>query len=262
MSKFLVPLPVEILKIRRSVIFRVTVGIFCFLPLMCGLFMLIIMNPSIAANSVMLKTKADRAAPSADGPAYFGLLEQAGVVGGFLVFGFVFAWIFGREYSDRTVKDLLSLPASRTAIAASKLAAAFLWCMLLVVVAFAVGLGIGALIGLPLWSAGTFAGFARIFILAGLMTVLLCPAVALVANLGKGYLSSIGFVMVMMALAQVAAAAGWGPWFPWAVPALFSGSGGTAASVLPPESWLLLGFVGIAGVAATIIHWNYADQNR
>jgi ABC-type transport system involved in multi-copper enzyme maturation permease subunit len=35
-------------------------------------------------------------------------------------FAFVTSWVFGREYSDRTVKDLLALPAPRSSIVLSK----------------------------------------------------------------------------------------------------------------------------------------------
>ena len=34
--------------------------------------------------------------------------------GGLFLFGFLFIWVFGREYSDRTAKDLLALPTARS----------------------------------------------------------------------------------------------------------------------------------------------------
>ena len=49
---------------------------------------------------------------SADWNSYFGILTQSIGVGGVLIFGFVASWIFGREYSDGTAKDLLALPTS------------------------------------------------------------------------------------------------------------------------------------------------------
>ena len=37
-------------------------------------------------------------------PTYFGLPAQATAVGGLLVFGIATAWMFGREFADRTAK--------------------------------------------------------------------------------------------------------------------------------------------------------------
>src|SRR5699024_1298166 len=44
---------------------------------------------------------------------YINLHAQMIAVGGIFVFGFVTSWIFGREYADKTVTDLLALPYSR-----------------------------------------------------------------------------------------------------------------------------------------------------
>jgi ABC-2 type transport system permease protein len=37
------------------------------------------------------------------------MLAQGIAIGGLFVFGFIMSWIFGREYTDRTMKDLLAL---------------------------------------------------------------------------------------------------------------------------------------------------------
>lgn len=62
---------------------------------------------------------------------YLLMLGSMISIGGIIGFGFVFSWLFGREYSDRTVKDLLSLPMSRWRIVRAKLAVGAGWCLLL-----------------------------------------------------------------------------------------------------------------------------------
>ena len=79
--------------------------------------------------------KAQLAGVTADWPGYLALLGQTVAVGGFLIFGMTVIWIFGREFSDRTAKDLLALPTSRIAIVAAKFAVAAAWCGLLAVYA-------------------------------------------------------------------------------------------------------------------------------
>src|SRR5207249_2725221 len=82
-------------------------------------------------------------------PTYFGLLAQTTAVGGALVYGLMVIWMFGREFSDHTAKDLLALPTSRTAVVAAKLAVLAVWCMLLAVQVVVLGLAIGAALRLP-----------------------------------------------------------------------------------------------------------------
>jgi ABC-2 type transport system permease protein len=55
----------------------------------------------------------------------------------------------GREFSDRTAKDLLALPTSRGAVVAAKLLVALGWCLLLAAQLVVIGLLFGTLLGLP-----------------------------------------------------------------------------------------------------------------
>ena len=56
----------------------------------------------------------------ADWPTYLDLLAQSIAVGGLILFSLIGSWVFGREFVDRTVKDLLALPTARSAIVAAK----------------------------------------------------------------------------------------------------------------------------------------------
>ncbi|MBC8390663.1 MAG: ABC transporter permease [Actinobacteria bacterium] len=51
-----------------------------------------------------------------------------GVIG----FGFVTSWVFGREYSYRIIKNMLTLSISRYIIVLSKFIAAAIWCFLII----------------------------------------------------------------------------------------------------------------------------------
>ena len=75
--------------------------------------MIILKDPEAARSMGLISTKAQLAAGVADWPAFFGMLAQAIAIGGAIVFAILTAWVFGREFSDRTAKELLALPTSR-----------------------------------------------------------------------------------------------------------------------------------------------------
>lgn len=61
-------------------------------------------------------------------------------------------WVFGREYSDRTMKDLLALPTPRWAIIAAKFSVVVVWCAALAAMMYALGFAVGAAVDIPQWS--------------------------------------------------------------------------------------------------------------
>jgi len=116
MNHFNQILSTEILKTRHTKITWLTLLGFALGPLMGGLFMLVFKHPDAVAESSILKNKADMLSFTADWDSYLSLLSQVVALGGFVVFGFVASWIFGREYADGTAKDLIALPVSRSSI--------------------------------------------------------------------------------------------------------------------------------------------------
>src|SRR5699024_8291151 len=86
-----------------------TTAAFTIAPLMAGFFMIVLKDPDMAKNAGFISTKA-QIAGEATWPSYLNLYAQIIAVGGIFVFGFVNSWIFGREYADNTITDLLALP--------------------------------------------------------------------------------------------------------------------------------------------------------
>ena len=82
--------------------------------------MFILQDPDRARSMGLLGAKAELAGGTADWPGYFALLAQTTAVGGSLIYGVILIWIFGREFSDHTAKDLLALPTPRMTIVAAK----------------------------------------------------------------------------------------------------------------------------------------------
>lgn len=249
----------ELLKNKHSPMVWVTFIAFAIAPLMGGLFMFVMQNPEAMAKAGLLSAKVKAMDFGADWKSYFSILQQAMGIGGVLIFGFVASWIFGREYSDGTAKDLLALPTSRTTILNAKFLVYLLWCFGLAVSNLLIGLVIGTVLGI---SGPVFDILFHLkdYLITTLLTILLGTPLAFFAIWGKGYLAPLGFVALTLVLAQIIAALGYGTYFPWSVPGLFSGAGGEYKALLNFWSYAVVTFICFAGYFASIWYWKYMDQ--
>jgi ABC-2 type transport system permease protein len=252
---------VEARKARRSRLPGLTAVAFLIAAAVGGLFMFILADPDRARSLGLLGAKAQLAGGVADWPGYFALLAQTTAVGGALIFGIILIWIFGREFSDRTAKDLLALPTPRTVIAGAKFAVTGVWCLLLAAETYLLGLAIGALLRLPNWSAAAaWLGLGRLLATA-VMAWLLMSVLAFAASAGRGYLAAVGVMFVLVFLAQIIAALGYGHVFPWSVPGIYSGIAGEDRPAVGVIGFIGVAVAGCAGIAATLWWWRDADQS-
>src|SRR5919106_4492945 len=152
MTNFQSALWAETLKARRSKVPLLAAVGFTLAPLVDGLFMFIMKDPERAKEMGLLSVKAQLAMSTADWTTFFSVLTQAVAVGGVIVFSIVTAWVFGREFSDRTAKDLMALPTSRANIVTAKLMIIAAWAYLVTLWIFLVGLLIGYLVDIPGWT--------------------------------------------------------------------------------------------------------------
>jgi ABC-2 type transport system permease protein len=262
MTLFGAALWAEALKARRSKVPWLTALGFSLAPLAGGLFMIILKDPERARSWGLISAKAQLTAGVADWPTFVGLLAQATAVGGALLFTIVTAWVFGREFADHTVKNLLAMPTPRATVVGAKFIVVVLWATILTILVLVLGLVVGVAIGLPGWSmALLWRGASNLVITAGL-TLALMPPVALIASAGRGYLPPLGWALLTVFLAQIVAVIGWGGWFPWSVPALFSELAGPRATQLGVQSYVVVALTLVAGLAGTFAWWQRADQTR
>jgi ABC-2 type transport system permease protein len=262
MTLFRAALWAEALKARRSKVPWLTALGFSLAPLVGGLFMIILKDPERARSMGLISAKAQLAAGVADWPTLLSLLAQATAVGGGLLFTLATTWVFGREFSDHTAKELLALPTPRAAIISAKFVVVGMWAAGLTALVLVLGLIVGAAVGLPGWSGSLlWRATGDLAITAGLTLALMTP-VALLASAGRGYLPPLGWAFLTVFLAQILAAIGWGAWFPWSVPALFSELAGPRTAQIGLQSYVVVGVTFVAGLAGTFVWWNRADQTR
>ncbi|MGB9004890.1 MAG: ABC transporter permease [Candidatus Aminicenantales bacterium] len=252
----------EFLKLRRSKITWLSWLALSVMPLVGGLFMWIIREPQRAAKLGLLGQKARFAGATADWPSYFSLLLQTMGVGGMILVSVMAAYVFGREYSDSTAKNMLALPVARHRFVLAKLAVVFTWFGLLAVLFIVEGLAVGALLGLSGFSTSLAMSSIGNILFASLVAYLLVPFVCWIASLGQGYLAPLGFTIFMLVLGMVLGATGWGKWFPWSIVPLFAGVAGPRVMMLAPASLVIVVFTFAAGVAATIWQLRCADNTQ
>ena len=251
----------EVIKIKYASVWWVTFIAFALAPLMGAVFMVILSNPEATERAGALSAKARLMNFSADWNSYLSILTQAIGVGGILVFGFVASWVFGREYSDGTAKDLLSLPTSRVTILNAKFIVYAGWCVVLVVSNLALGLVLGLTLDLPLTDSQALTKQLQDYAFTTILTIPLGCVIAFFAIWGKGYLAPLGFVAITLVVAQVIAATGFGTYFPWSVPGLYSTPGQPFKDDMNWLSYTLLILVSGGGYGATVLYWQIVDQS-
>jgi len=228
---------------------------------MMGLMFFIQKHPEIAAKLGMIGNKANMMRiGKGDWATYLGFLTQ-GIAGiGLIGFGFVTSWVFGREYTDHTAKDILALPVSRTVIVLAKFTVVAIWSVLLIFVFLASSFAFGIIIGISDWSAVTIINYTYTYSMTSLLTLLLCTPAAFLASYSRGYLLPMGFVILTLLMANFTGLVGFGPYFPWAIPGLFCAPAKTEGFQLVLSSYIILALTSVLGFAGTIARWRYADQ--
>lgn len=260
MKNLKVTLVAEIMKLRRSGILVITVCLFVFIPLMMGLLMLLAQHPEISAKLGLMAAKASFFSENS-WKGYFEILNQTIAAIGVIGFGFVTSWVFGREYIEHTITDILALPVTRSSIVISKFVTVIIWCSLLILILYVSGVIIGLLINIPGWSVKLFYQSLYIYFVTSYLTVILCTPVAFITSVSRGLIAPLGFVILSLIMANFIAVIGLGPYFPWAIPGIFSIGPGTESMQLYTGSYIILGITGIIGFIGTILWWRYADQH-
>lgn len=262
MNSLSVALWTEVLKIRKS-----KVTLFCFIgvvlvPIFGGLFTMILKNPELAKSLGIISAKAQLMLGNADWPSYFGMLKQTIAIVGVIIFSMFTIWVFGREFSDKTAKELLAIPTSREAIVSAKFIVIGVWAVVATFIFLCFGLLIGSLLQISGFSTSLlFSNTIDIFS-SILSTIFLLPFVAWFASIGRGYFPPMGFLVLTIVLSQVAVVLGWGDWFPWSIPILFSGEVGPKDVMLGIHSYFIVLIFCLIGLYLTYSWWRKADHTK
>ena len=142
----------ETLKARRSRLVWLTLLAFLMLPVVDTLFMLILKDPEQARSWGLIGVKAQLAAGVADWPTFLQVLLLGTAIAGGILFSFVTAWVFGREFADRTAKEWLALPVVRETMVAAKFVLIAMWVVGLSLPVMGAAVILGWATDIPGWS--------------------------------------------------------------------------------------------------------------
>lgn len=248
----------EILKVKKSRIFFGSILFFIFVSCMMGLIMFIQIYPDLAGKLGMIGNKASMMRfGEPNWQNYFNLLIQGFAGVGLVGIGFITSWIFGREFADHTLKDILVVPVSRSSFVLCKSVVIIAWTFILSLVYLISGIAIGLLIGLPGYSADLWSHSGYLYMMTTLLSVPLFSPIAFFASYSRGYIFPLGVVIVTLIIANFSGLIGLGPYFPWAIPGLFGVQTGIGLNM---ASLPILFITSLAGLFGTIFLWNHADQ--
>ena len=250
----------EFLKSRRSKVPWVIAAGFSLAPLVGGLFMVILKDPERARQLGLLGAKAELTAGTADWPSFLHLLAETIGVGGYVLFAFLTAWLFGGSSPIAPSAACWRSPRHAGRSWWRSWSSSTVWCGAISIWIMVLGLLVGALVGLPGWSSSLLLSTLGTVAVAAGMIIALQTTTAFVAGVGRGYLPPLGWAVLTMALAQVLAVLGWAAWFPWAVPALVVGAAGPASEAATGASVAVVALTALLGLVVTVVWWQRADQ--
>jgi len=260
--RFTSTLSTEFMKLRRSKITWVTLAFYAVGPLAAALFMIIIKNPDFARHAGLVNQKAHLAVSTADWPSYLSLILEMAVMFGMILIGVIISYVFGREYTEGTAKNMLALPMRREWFVCGKFVVTVAWFGSIVTAVVAEAMGIGFLLKLPGYDAALLWTTILNIAATSALALLLSTVFGWIAVATKGYLAPIGATMLALILANVFARTGWGKWFPWSILGLFLGAVGPRSEVLSPGSYVVIAAVCLAGVLGAMFQIRRADNTQ
>lgn len=246
MNALLMGVWAELLKLRRSKITWIIFWVFLAMPMCMSLFRLELFKGRgdiFDIDSIV---------------AYFSMVEQTLALHGLICFGFLCAWVFGREFSDRTVMDLLAMPFPRSTIVFSKGIALVAVILVLSACQFAAFCVMGILV--PIEGGFSWEYAAGIFwrhICLTFMLVSVSTPIVFFASASRSSMLPLGVLIFVLILSNIVGNIGFAPYFPWSIPKVYIQDG-----ALDFTSVCILVVSGLAGVAASVAWWRWADLGK
>ncbi len=116
---------------------------------------------------------------------------------GVTLYGVITAYLFNREYTENTLKNILTIPISRTRLFMSKLILLLIWILFLTMFAWGLTLIFGVIGQFQGLSAAVLMTAFKEYIVGGVLLFLLVTPTILVTLLCKNYVPSIVFTVAL-----------------------------------------------------------------
>jgi len=261
--RFLTVVATELVKLRRSRVTWLSFAVYTFMVAVGALFLWMMKNPGTAESVGLLGQKATFAfgGQSLDWSTFLGFIVEMGGVGGLVICSIIAAYVFGREYTEGTAKNLLALPVARSRFVLAKIVVSAIWFTALTLWLIPATYLAGTLAGLRGLTVALLLPAATKLLALAAMSLACAMLVAWVAVESRGYFAPLGFTFFTLMLASVFGHTGWAQWVPWSIVGLYSGAAGPEADP-GVGSIAVLAATFLAGTALTIRHELYADNGQ
>ena len=173
---------------------------------------------------------------------------------GFPLYGVVIAYLFTREYTEDTLKNLLTIPVSRISFIISKFILLFLWIMMLTLVAWALTLLLGLIGSFPGFSITLLLGSLIKFLICGGLLFLLSSPIVLLTLVMKTYVPPIILTIIITMTNLMIVNSKHKDLFPWT--ATLDIANNELQPNYPPEySYIIIAVTAIFGFITTLFYF-------
>jgi bacitracin transport system permease protein len=131
------------------------------------------------------------------------------------LFGVLAAWLFNREFSENTLKDILAIPVSRSALIVSKLALFLFSILVLSLWSCLLGCILAFIGNLPGGSLSVIARYFAIFALDGWYLFLLSTPIVFATLLFRDYVPVIIFTVCITLVSVMVSNSEYQAFYPW-----------------------------------------------
>ena len=174
------------------------------------------------------------------------------------LYGVVTSYLFNREYTENTLKNILTTPVSRVSFIMSKTLLLFMWIMMLTVTAWGITLVLGVLTQFNGLNISVLTESLKQFSIGGLLLFILSSPIILLTLVMKNYVPTIIFTVVITLINVMGGNSEHRALFPWAA------AGDIANNTLPPTyppEYSYIGIIATAliGFTAMIVYFKKVD---
>lgn len=182
---------------------------------------------------------------------------------GMMVYTVIAAYLFSREYTEKTLKSILTIPVLKTSFVASKFCVLFLWIMVLTAITWASMLALAtiyhAVFDIAEFHMGVAWAWLGKMLLGGILMFLTISPFAFLAEKTKGLVVPMIAAAVIVMGSAALSNQDIGALYPW-MATFFLVKGKLASTGYP--IWLttsIIALVSIHGFAATFIYFQKED---
>jgi bacitracin transport system permease protein len=173
------------------------------------------------------------------------------------------AYLFSREYSEKTLKIVLPIPVSRNKLILGKFCTLFLWIMMLEIVTWvgilAVSFGYHLIIGMDGFYITVAFRWLFKFLIGGVMMFITISPYAYLAEKTKGLVSPMIVSAVMVMGSAALSNQKFGALYPWTATYFLIGGKIESSGYPAILSIVIISVLSIAGFIATFYYFNKED---